>query len=462
MENKTYIQDLYEKGTTAYWAIADYTQEQIDTMLEAMAKTVFHHSDELGEMVYNEVGMGDPQMTSNLMKMFPLCHWNYLKDKNAFGLLSDDKETMIQTYGKAMGVVCCLTPSTTHISNGFELVMKAVKSGNAIILAPHPRAWKSSKRLAEIFQEAIKETGGPDNLVQSIENPTVELSAECMSTCDVVVGTGGAEMVKAAYSSGTPAFGVGQGNVPVVISAAYPAEELHQVIPMIVYDRSAGGGNSCTCPQHILIPRSRQDEIMNIFKASGAFVIEDEAIIDNIREVVFPGGGTRINRDIVGHSATAIANAYGIEVPEGTQIIMLKVKDGSRGSEDVLFQEIMNPTLRFQFYDDYKDAIEIMRDCLFNMGAGHSAQIWSYDQNEIDLAAKRLPVVRVLVRQIGAGVANLTLQNGLSPSTSVGCGTWGGNGFSDNVSYRTLQNHTMVIYPISEGHIPTYEEVFGN
>lgn len=463
MEKNSYIQRLYDKGTAAYWAIADYSQEQIDAMLERMAAIVYDHADELGNMVFEETQLGDRSAHIRLMHVFPVAFWSYLKGKNAFGLLKDDPQRGIQTYGKAMGVVGCLTPSTTNISNAFENTMKAVKSGNAIVLAPHPRAWRSHKRMVELMQEGIKAVGGPDNLVQSIEDPTIEMSGELMATCDVVVGTGGAEMVKAAYSSGTPAFGVGQGCVPVIISPTYPADEIDGITATNLADRANNNGMPCTCPQMIYIPRSRKEEILASYVKNGAFLVEDADAIQGIRDLVFPNGGRSINRAVVGQPAAKIAQMYGIgEIPEGTKVLMLPVADGAYGGMDVLCQEIMNPTLRFQVYDDYAQAVELARKGLFYEGAGHSAQIFSYEQAEIDLFARRIPVVRVLVRQGSAGVPNLTLSNGLAPSTSVGCGTWGGNSFSDNLDFTTLQNHTMVIYPLDAKGLPTAKELFGD
>ena len=461
MENLK-IQELYNKGNRAYWAIADFTQDQIDIMLGKMAKIVHDHAEELGQMAYEECEMGTADDYIGYMKIFPLCYWSYMKGKKSFGMIDDNPQTKIQTYGKAMGVVACLTPSTTNISNGFEISMKAVKSGNAIIIAPHPRAWKASKRLAEYLQVAIKSAGGPDNLVQSIENPSLEDTTDLMAICDVVVGTGGASMVKAAYSSGTPAFGVGQGNVPVVVSATYPADEVLNVVKTILSDRYSGGGVGCTCPQIVFLPRSRKDEFMKLFAENGAYIVEDGEVIDRIREVVFPDGGRRINREVVGQSAQVLAKMYGLTIPEGTNTIMLKLKDGVRAGEDVLNQEIMNPTLRYQFYDDFAKATEIARANLFYEGAGHSTQLWSYEQKEIDLYARRIPVVRLLIRQGAIGAANITLQNGIAPSTTVGCGTWGGNSFSDNLDYTTLQNHTLVLYPLNDGSIPTAEECFAD
>lgn len=456
-----YIEKLYTQGKEAYEKLDGMKQEAIDAMLKSAALNVLKHSEELATAISEEVGMGDPATFQMTMKLFPLVYYNYLKGKPAVGVIDDDPDKKIRTYGKPMGVVACLTPSTTNISNGFEISLKAIKSGNAVVLAPHPRAWKASKMLANVMMEGIKAAGGPDNLIQSIEDPSVERSDEIMKICDVVVGTGGADMVKAAYSSGTPAFGVGQGNVPVFISKNYPAEELAtKVVPGIVADRCSGNGTPCTCPQHILIPRSRAEEIIGMFEASKAFVVENKEDVDRIRNVIFPNGGTRINREVVGRSGKRIAKMYELEVPEDTRAIMIRVPDGSTADNEVLLREILNPTLRFQFYDDAAEAFEIARKCLFVEGAGHSAQIFSYDEDEIDMAARRLPVVRILVRQHGGGVANLGLQNGLAPATSVGGGTWGGNILSDNISHQTLLNHTMVIYPISEGHIPSFEEAF--
>lgn len=456
-----YIEKLYQNGRAAYWEMEEKSQDEIDAILKSICLTVLPKAEELGKSIAEEVGMGDPATFVGTMQLFPLVFYNYMKDKPAIGVIDDDPQLKIRTYGKAMGVVACLTPSTTNISNGLEMTLKAIKSGNAIIHAPHPKCWKTFKKMVEIMMEGVKAAGGPDNLIQTVEAPSIDMTNELMSTCDVVVGTGGADMVHAAYSSGTPAFGVGQGNVPVLISESYPAEELAQkVIPGIIADRCAGNGTPCTCPQHILIPRSRADEILGLFQANGAYLVDQKEDVDRIRDVVFPDGGTRINRAIVGRSGKKIAAMYGLEVPETTKVILIKLEDGSTAETERLLREILNPTIRFQLYDNYADAVEIARKCLFVEGAGHSSQIFSYDEAEIDLAARRLPVVRILVRQHGDGVANLLLANGMAPATSVGGGTWGGNSLSDNVSHKTLLNMTKVIYPISEGSVPKFEDVF--
>ena len=274
---------------------------------------------------------------------------------------------------------------------------------------------------------------------------------ELMRTCDMVIGTGGAEMVKAAYSSGTPAIGVGQGCVPVLYSPSWPAEEVNNSVALNIANRISMNGVPCTCPQMVYIPREREAEFIETYKQNGAMVIEDKETIDRIRDVVFPDGGTRINRKVVGKMPNDLAEMYGIDVPAGTKVILLKMPAGVCGAMDTLCGEIMNPTMRYQVYDKYEDAVELARTGLYYEGGGHSAQVFSYDEAEIDLAAKRLPVVRVMVRQGSAAVANMNMANGLAPSSSIGCGTWGGTSLSDNLDYPYMQNHTMVIYPRGNG-----------
>jgi succinate-semialdehyde dehydrogenase len=272
-------------------------------------------------------------------------------------------------------------------------------------------------------------------------------------------------MVKAAYSSGTPAFGVGQGNVPALISAGLTEAELDSAITQIVNNRAADNGMPCTCPQIAYIPRSKGEKILKMLVDKGGYLVDRPEDIDRIRALVFNNGPTgRMDVNLVGIPAAKLARAYGLaDVPADKKVILLKLKDGVRAKEDCLNREIMNPTLRFQFYDEFRDAVEIARANLLNEGAGHSAQVWSSDKKEIDLAARRLPVVRILVQQPGSGVTNLFWQNGMAPSTTIGCGTWGGNGFSDNLDYTTLQNKTMIIRRISEApRLPTFEQLFGH
>lgn len=455
------IQEMYQKAKAAQMVMEDMTQEQIDKIVAGMARTTYKNAEELGNMVTEELRMGGTAAYNIAsLQRFSTVYGGYLKGKPSVGKLSEDKEKKITVYGKPMGVVACLAPSTTHIFNFFEIALKAVKAGNGIICSPHPRAWKATRRMAELLQEAVIKAGGPADLIQSIEDPTIELTNELMHTCDVVVGTGGAEMVKAAYSSGKPAFGVGQGNGQVIISRTYNGITAEQLAQTTVNDNEIMGGVTCNSPQTIFIPRERSEEFIKAFEEAGVYMIYDEETIERIRKVIFPDGD-RINRAIVGQPIETILKAYEIDAPEGTREIGIKLDDKARGREDVLNKEIMNRTLRFKFYDDFADAVEIARANMFYEGAGHTAILWSDEPDEVALFGHRIPSVRCLINQGSTGTVNVNFANGMPTSSCIGCGTWGGNSISENLDYTTLLNKTHVIYQTNEPYGFTPEEAFG-
>jgi succinate-semialdehyde dehydrogenase len=305
---------------------------------------------------------------------------------------------------------------------------------------------------------ALKKLGAPENIIQVVKEPSIPLSQELMKTADVVVATGGMPMVKAAYSSGVPAYGVGAGNVQTIIDRAYNFKE---AADHIVAGRSMDNGLICAGNQSAIMPKENAEEIIGYLREAGAYYSDDSAIIKKFTELLFlvrEDGARPINPQVVGQSAEFIARLAGVEVPQGTRIIALK--GTAAGPEEILCAEKMCPVLVTLTYDTFEEAVQMAKANLLFQGAGHSAVIHSNNREHIEYAAQKLPVSRFLVNQPGVGAANPFLSNGLNPTTSLGCGSWGNNSISENLTYKHLINISRISYKLDNNAIPAEQDIW--
>ena len=439
MDGKTYIESLVAKGRVAVEEISGYSQEQIDKMVQAIAQASMAHAIEVAQINMVETGMGSLEaMTS--MASGAMLFYDGVKGQKSLGLLEEDPVTGLKTYAKPMGVLCCSAPSTTPVFNTIFVAIHGLKSGNAVISCPHPNAKKCVQREIEIMREALVSVGAPADLLQAVEEPTIELSGILMETCDAIIAVGGSNMVKAAYSKGKPCFGVGQGNVQCLLGKDY--EDIDNMAKEVVTNRINGNGVPCTGEQTLWIPREKHDAVVEAFKKQGACYIDDPQLVDKMRATFFDERG--INRSIVGKRPKKALAAVDIETDDlGDKSKLLLLELNSWGKDEPLAREIMFPIIRLNMYDDFFEAVRLARGNLEIEGAGHSTGIWSRDPEEIDYAAKILPVGRLMVEQ-GCGNATGSFFNGLPFTNAVGCGTWGGNTISENLTFKHLRNYTKV------------------
>lgn len=439
MDNKTYINSLVQKGKVAVEEISSYTQEQIDNMVQAIAKASMAHAMEVAQINMVETGMGNLQALT-AMASGAMLFYDGVKGQKSLGLIEEDPITGLRTYAKPMGVLSCSAPSTTPVFNIIFVAIHGLKSGNAVIICPHPNAKKCAIREVEVMREALVSVAAPADLLQVIEEPTIELSGLLMESCDAIIAVGGSNMVKAAYSKGKPCFGVGQGNVQTLLGKDYT--DYDKMAKEILESRINGNGVPCTGEQTLWIPRDKRDAVVEAFQKLGVVVINDEAAINQMRETFFDEKG--INRAIVGKRPKKALAAVGISVDEVTdKVQMILVELNSWGKDEPLSREIMFPILRLNMYDDFEEAVRLARGNLLIEGAGHSAGVWSRDEKEIEYAAHMLPVGRLLVEQ-GGGNSTGSFFNGLPWSNAIGCGTWGGNSISENLTFKHLRNFTKV------------------
>jgi succinate-semialdehyde dehydrogenase len=274
-----------------------------------------------------------------------------------------------------------------------------------------------------------------------------------MKTVDVVIATGGAGMVKAAYSSGKPAYGVGPGNVQCIIDEGYDYED---AVPKIIVGRKFDNGIICSGEQSVIIPEKDEKKILDIFKENGAFILENEEDVEKLRNTIFENNAN--SRHTVGQSVQKIAGLAKIDVPEGTKVIMAKAK--GPGNKDLLSKEKMCPVLAIYTYNGFDEAMEIAQTNLNLEGKGHTCSIHSNNEENIKNAGVHITVSRFVINQPSSTTAGGSLQNGFAPTTTLGCGTWGNNIISENFTYKHMINVSRIGRFLEDKKVPTDEEIW--
>jgi succinate-semialdehyde dehydrogenase len=332
--------------------------------------------------------------------------------------------------------------------------MFALKGRNSIIIAPHPRAKKCAKIVVDMFNEVIKKYNAPQNLIQVIEEPSVELTNELMKTVDVIVATGGMGMVKAAYSSGKPAFGVGAGNVQCIIDKGV---DIKEAVPKIIAGRMFDNGIICSGEQTVIVNEDDYDNVINEFKANGVYYIDNAAEREKLINALFVEG--IMNKDLVGQSVKKVAELAGISIPDDTKVILVKAE--GYGKTDLLSKEKMCPVISSYKYKNFEEAVSIANANLDVEGKGHSISIHSNNKENIEYAANAVPVSRILINQICSTMNGGSFYNGLAATTTLGCGSWGNNSISENLDYKHLINISRIAYYLKDVKVPTDAEIWG-
>ena len=448
------IQELVDKARIAQKEYELFSQETVDIIVRDIGKFVYDNAEELAKMAVEETEMGsfEDKVLKNKSKARVI--WNNLKDKKSRGVIDEDKESNLVFVAKPMGVVAAVTPVTNPIVTPMCNGMFALKTGNAVIFAAHPKAQKCAEFLTQKFMKIVKNHDGPDDLIQVVTNGSVEKTQELMQKADVVVATGGGAMVKSAYSSGKPSFGVGAGNVPVIIDRNI---NLKDAVEKIVDGASFDHGIICSHEQFVFAPEECFDETIELFTNTGkVWFTDDHNQIQKLRDVVFIDG--HLNKDVVGKSASEVGKLAGIEIPASSRLILLPA-DGS-GTEDVLAKEKLCPVIAIVSYATFEDAISMAKSNLLVEGAGHSAALHSNDDENIQKAGLELPISRLVVNQPSSTSAGGSLTNGFAPTTTLGCGSWGGNSISENLDYKHLMNVSRIGKIISDKKVPTDDEIW--
>ena len=454
MDNKEFINSLIEKSKNAQKEFEGFDQQQVDQIVREIAKVVYDNAADLARMAVDETRMGvyEDKVKKNQGKSRII--WNSLKTKKSVGIIKYHEDTGVVEVAKPMGVVGAVTPCTNPIVTPMCNAMFALKGRNSIIIAPHPRAKKCAGKVVALFNEAIKKYNAPENIIQVVDEPSVELTNDLMRAVDVIIATGGMGMVKAAYSSGKPSYGVGAGNIQCIIDRNV---DIAAAVPKIITGRMFDNGIICSAEQAVIAHCDDYAAVVAELKKNGAYCIENSKEREQLRKALFVDGV--MNKELVGQPVKKVAELAGIKIPEGTKIIAVEAE--GTGKDDILCKEKMCPVIALFKYKDFKEAVAIAVANLNVEGKGHSISIHSDNRENIEYAANMVPVSRILINQVCATMNGGSFNNGFAPTTTLGCGSWGNNSISENLDYKHLINITRIGYYMKDAAVPSDEEIWG-
>lgn len=452
-----YVAKLIERSRKAQEVAAKFDQAKVEELIAAIgygcSKEDFRR--QIAEMLVEEAGMGnvEDKMAKMLGRAKGIYHQN--KDALSCDLVDFNPETGLSTYIKPMGVIAALIPVTNSEVTQFSKAMMCIKGRNSIIFAPHPRGAKTTVAVTNKLRSILKAFNAPEDLVITVapEYVSVECSGELMRQADFVIATGGTPMVKAAYSSGTPAIGVGTGNSTTFVDGT---TDLNDVADMIRRSKSFDGATSCSTENNIIVLESIHDAFIDALKGHGCYFIpEGSEAKETLKKLLWPEWPSNhtLNRHIVGQSAKKIADMAGFDVPDDIMFIATE-ENGGTGEGYPFSGEKLSPVTTIFTVRDFLEALDKIESILNYMGSGHSCGIHSNDEEKISRIAMRMKVTKVCVNQPQSLSNSGAWWNGIPKSTTLGCGTWGNNSVSHNVTWEDLVNYTYVYRPI-----PNYEPV---
>lgn len=446
------IQAKIDNARKASTEISDYTQEQIDHLVYESAKIIYENAVPLAKMAVAETELGCVEDKIEKNTGTAAVFWDYLKDKKSVGIINEIPEQGIIEVAHPVGVIAAITPATNPTVTPLGNFMHALKGKNAIIISPAPRAETTSTKTVNLIREALEKNGAPADLIQIVAGATIEKSAELMEKCDLVLATGGPGLTKAAYSSGTPAYGVGPGNPPVILDRDY---DLKTAAEMTVIAVGSDNGILCDGDNLLLYPQEVEAKFFEEMKNSGFVLYEDAKDVEKFRQALFHDG--KVDSALVGKDAFVIAKAAGFDIPAETKVLAVKI-DGV-GKDDIFGHEIMGPIVVMKSYDKFEEAVDLaVRNMKESGGIGHTAGLFSNNQEHIRYAGEKIPVARLLVNQPTPDAWG-PATNGLSPAVSEGCGTWGNNILAGNVDYIHLINVSKIAMPL-DVKVPDAASIF--
>lgn len=430
------IQTLTENGKVAAKALAKKTQEEIDHIVHEMSIAAVDQHMTLAKHAFEETGRGvyEDKAIKNLYASEYI--WNSIKDNKTIGIIGEDKQKRLTYVAEPVGVICGVTPTTNPTSTTIFKAIIAIKTGNPIIFAFHPSAQQSSKAAAQCVLDAAVRAGAPEYAIQWIEHPSVEATQQLMNHENIalVLATGGSGMVKSAYSTGKPALGVGPGNVPSYIEHT---AHIKRAVNDIIGSKTFDNGMICASEQAVIVDKSIYSAVKKEFKAHQCYVVTSKEL-PLLEEAVMNADKTAVSPEIVGNSAVAIAQRAGIKVPEGTKLLIAEIE--GVGEAYPLSREKLSPVLAMVQATSTEHAFELCEKMLDLGGLGHTAVIHTEDKKLQQSFGARMKACRILVNTPSAAGGIGDMYNELIPSLTLGCGSYGKNSVSHNVSAVDLIN----------------------
>jgi acetaldehyde dehydrogenase (acetylating) len=435
--------NLARLGKIAAVQIADYTEEQINRILQSMVRVAEENGVCLAKMAVEETGFGKIEDKAYKNHMASTMVYDAIKDMKTAGVIREDANTKVIDIAEPVGLIMGIIPSTNPTSTAIFKAIIAIKSRNAIVFSPHPAALKCTMKAISLMNDAAVAAGAPANIISSICTPTIEATNELMKCKEValIIATGGPGMVKAAYSSGKPALGVGAGNSPAYIERTADAA---QAVRNIIASKTFDNGTICASEQSVIVEECNRDQVIAEFKKQGGYFMTTVETA-KVCALLFRNGGKSMSPKFVGRSPQVIAAAAGFSIPDGTKVLIGEQQ--GVGEAFPLSYEKLTTVLAFYTVKNWQEACELSIKLLQN-GIGHTMSIHTEDKDMVMKFAKK-PAARILVNT-GGSQGGTGASTGLIPSFTLGCGTWGGSSVSENVSPMHLINIKRVAYGIKD------------
>lgn len=430
------LEDVLQTVRQAQRLYAAYTQEQVDAIFLAAASAANQARIPLAKMAVEETGMGvveDKVIKNHFASEYI---YNAYKDTKTCGVLEEDKSFGIKKIAEPIGVIAAVIPTTNPTSTAIFKTLMALKTRNGMIISPHPRAKKCTVEAVKVVLHAAVKAGAPEGLLAWIDIPSLELTNAIMKEADLILATGGPGMVKAAYSSGKPALGVGPGNTPAIID---DSADIKLAVNSIIHSKTFDNGMICASEQSMIVLDAVYDQVRKEFAARGAYFLKDEEI-EKVRKTILPNG--TLNAKIVGQSAVAIAEMAGVTVPVETKLLIGEVESVDISEE--FAHEKLSPVLAMYRATDFYDALDKAERLIADGGFGHTSSVYLNTVTageKLESFSQRMKTCRILVNTPSSqgGIGDL-YNFKLAPSLTLGCGSWGGNSVSENVGVKHLLN----------------------
>lgn len=436
------VRDLIKAVKEAQKEFATFSQERIDRVVEAISMEVRKHSERLAKMANEETGFGKWQDKIIKNKFASEFLYDYIKDMKTVGILNQT-ETLMEV-GVPMGVVAALIPSTNPTSTAIYKVLISLKAGNGVVVSPHPNAKNCTIEAVKIMQKAAYAAGAPEGLVGVIEIPSMEGTNALMKSEDtaIILATGGEAMVRAAYSSGRPAIGVGPGNGPAYIEKSANVKE---AVRKIMESKTFDNGVICASEQSVIVEPSNKEAVIDEFKRQGGYFLSKEES-DRLGRFLLRANGT-MNPQIVGKDAQTLAKMVGLQIPESVKVLISEQNTVSHTNP--YSREKLTTVLAFYVEENAEKACERALELLENEGKGHTLIIHSENKDIIREFALKKPVSRMLVN-VGGSLGGVGATTNLAPAFTLGCGAVGGSSTSDNITPMNLINIRRVACGVRE------------
>jgi sulfoacetaldehyde dehydrogenase len=454
-EQRQELDEAFARARKALAVIETYDQARVDRLCQAVAWAVANKRafTRLVDMGIDESGLGDAESRMGKRLKIRGVLRDALRQKSV-GIIEEIPDKGIVKYGKPAGVVACIVPTTNPDLTPAGNAIYAIKARDVVIFSPHPRSKRTSFETVRLMREALEREGAPADILQCLTKVNIPMSQALMARADLVIATGGQPMVRAAYSSGTPAYGVGAGNSTMVIDETANIEEATRNTRL---SKTSDFGSGCSADGNLIIETGIFDRFLAQLQTEGGYLASatEKAAL---RRVMWDDEQHR-TPDTVAIAPQRLAEIAGFRIPADRKFII--VEGDGIGKEHPFSSEKLTTLLAVYRYKGFDQALEMMRAIYEVGGKGHSCGIYSFDQDHIDRLARAAPVSRIMVRQPQSKANAGAFNNGMPMTSSLGCGTWGGNIVSENVHLKHYMNATWVSVPIKEDR-PSDEELFGD